>query len=169
MGERRNYTDSNQPQRRDQLYEEHIKDPYQARGKLPEPTVCPDCSASFHKGRWQWASAPTGAHLHRCPACSRINDKAPAALLTLSGEFLSEHQTEIMNLVHNAEEKEKAEHPLERIMSVEQLPDSGDVQISYTGIHLAKSTGTALHHAYQGDFQFEYSERDSILRASWQR
>jgi hypothetical protein len=34
------------------VFEQDI-DAYQAKGKLPEPTVCPQCSAVFHEGRWQ--------------------------------------------------------------------------------------------------------------------
>ncbi|NIQ95469.1 MAG: hypothetical protein GWN87_15645 [Desulfuromonadales bacterium] len=26
--------------------------PYKTRLKLPDPTICPRCSAVFHKGRW---------------------------------------------------------------------------------------------------------------------
>ena len=166
MTGRRKRGDSRQ-QRRDRMYEEHVQDPYLARGKPPEPTVCPDCGVVFHKGRWQWSTVPEQAHSQRCPACSRIHDRVPAAFLTLSGEFYGSHQDEIMNLVRNAEEKEKAEHPLERIMGVEQQA-SGAV-ISYTGIHLAKGTGEALHHAYRGEFHFEYGDRDGVLHARWER
>ena len=165
----RNHKDPSQQPRRDSTYEQHVDDPYLARGKLKEPTACPDCGAVFRNGRWQWSAAPAGAHSHRCPACSRIHDKAPAAQLTLSGEFYRGHRDEIMSLVHNTEEKEKQEHPLERIMAVDEATNEPGVVISYTGIHLAKSTGNAVHHAYQGQFEFEYTDRDSVLRLSWQR
>lgn len=155
--------------RRDRMYEEHVQDPYQARGKLPEPTVCPDCSAVFHKGRWQWGDAPKEADEHRCPACSRIHDGVPAGILTLSGEFFASHKEEIMHLVHNTEEKEKAEHPLERVMNVEEQTDKQCTLITFTGIHLTKGVGEALRHAYQGQFDFQYSDRDGVLHANWKR
>lgn len=38
--------------------EDHILDPYQSQQKLSEPTVCPQCGAVYHNGRWQWAPRP---------------------------------------------------------------------------------------------------------------
>ena len=169
MTGRRKSDDYSHKPRRDSMYEEHVPDPYQARGKLPEPTVCPDCGAIYKKGRWLWGTASKDANKHRCPACSRIHDNAPAALLTLGGEFYQSHKDEILHLVRHTEEKEKAEHALERIMSIEQQDEGNCTVISYTGIHLAKGTGEALHHAYQGEFNYKHTDKNNILHARWQR
>jgi hypothetical protein len=158
----------NQP-RRNLKFEQRTQDPYQTQDKWPEPTSCPDCHAVFHKGRWQWSQVPENANQHRCPACSRIQDNVPAGILTLSGDFFMANKEEIMNLVHNTEKNEKSEHPLERIMNVEEQTDKTCTIIKYTGIHLTKSTGEALHHAYQGEFEFKYTDRDGVLQASWKR
>ena len=155
--------------RRDRMYEEHVQDPYQVREKFPEPTVCHDCGAVFQNGRWQWGTASAEAQQHRCPACARIHDRVPAGILTLSGEFLAAHRDEIMRLVHNTETGEKQEHALERIMSIETTETEPGAVISYTGIHLTKSTGEALRKAYQGEFNFSYGDRDGVLHAHWQR
>ena len=155
--------------RRDRMYEEHVQDPYQARGKLTEPTVCPDCGAVFHTGRWQWTRLPEGAQEHRCPACERAHDHIPAGILTLGGDFFHQHKAEIMRLIQHTEELEKAEHPLERIMSIEEKEGDQQTLISFTGIHLTKRSGEAIRHAYQGNFDFSYSDRDDVVRASWER
>ncbi len=167
-GRRKGNDPMHQP-RRDRMYEEHVKDPYIARGKPPEPTACPDCDAIFHKGRWRWGEAPEGARRQQCPACSRIRDRVPAAILTLSGDFFSSHREEIMKLVRHTEERETAEHPLERIMEIADPEGESQVVISYTGIHLAKGTGEALQHAYRGSFDFAYPDRDTVMHASWKR
>jgi hypothetical protein len=44
--------------RRDQLVQEAEHDAYKSKGKLPEPTVCPDCGAVYHAGHWQWLEKP---------------------------------------------------------------------------------------------------------------
>ncbi len=40
--------------RQDRLIQENVHDPYMAKLKLPEPTLCPACQAVFRGGRWQW-------------------------------------------------------------------------------------------------------------------
>lgn len=155
--------------RRNRICEKRVDDPYQARGKLKEPTACPDCGAVFHAGRWQWNGASPEAGKQRCPACSRIHDHVAAGILTLSGKFLHEHKDELLRLVQVTEEKEKSGHPLERIMNVEEGGDQQQVQISFTGIHLTKRTGEALRNAYHGNLHFSYTERNDVIHAAWER
>lgn len=153
------------PIRHDRLLQEQVHDAYKAKGKLPEPSVCPQCGAVFHKGRWQWISAPSGAHAATCPACNRMHDHFPAGFLTLKGDFVKSHRDEVMNLVHNEEKRERAEHPLKRIMAVEESGD--DVLVTTTDIHLARSIGDALHHAYQGELAYHYNPEQNLLRVEW--
>lgn len=138
--------------RQDRLIKEEIHDPYMARSKPSEPTVCPECSAVFQKGRWQWSGEPvTGAHEMMCPACERIRDDMPAGILTLSGAFLSKHLDEILKLIHHKVEEEKAQHPMKRLMNVENTPD-GELMVKFTDLHLPRGTGEAVERAYGGGF-----------------
>lgn len=155
------------PVRRDRLVQENRHDAYKARHKLPEPTVCPQCGAVFHEGRWQWGEKPAGAHEEMCPACHRIQDEFPAGYVTVSGAFFQDHREEVLNLVSNEEAREKAEHPLKRIMNIEDQDDG--VQITTTDIHLARGIGDALHHAYQGELEYHYNEHENLLRVVWER
>lgn len=161
-----NYADF-KPVRHDRLVQEFRHDTYQAKQKMHEPTVCPNCGAVYHDGRWQWLSRPAKAHEEACPACRRIQDEFPAGFVTLSGPFLEQHEAEIMNLVKNEEARGKAEHPLKRIMDIEEQ-DEG-MLITTTDIHLARSIGEALHHAYQGELEYHYNEQENLLRVLWQR
>ncbi|MBA3756037.1 MAG: ATPase [Nitrosomonas sp.] len=149
------------------IFQEKIHDTYQIKGKLPEPTICPQCNAVFHEGRWQWFKVPVNAHQHNCPACQRILDHYPAGFLTLQGDFFLAHRDEIMNLIHNLEEKEKTEHPLKRIMATEEKDNA--MLITTTDIHLARGIGEAIHHAYQGDLEFHYNPAENLVRVHWSR
>jgi NMD protein affecting ribosome stability and mRNA decay len=151
--------------RHDELFKERVHDAYKAKGKLHEPSACSQCGAVFHQGRWQWLEAPVDAHRVVCPACHRIHDDFPAGYLTLKGKFLSAHHDEIMNLVHNHEKHERAEHPLKRIMAVEEK--EGTILVTTTDIHLARGIGEALHHAYQGELEYHYNPEQNLLRVSW--
>ena len=153
--------------RRDRIVQEYQHDTYKLPGKLKEPTVCPECGAVFHKGRWTWAPRPVGAHEALCPACHRIRDKYPKGLLTIAGPFLINHREEILGVVRNTEAKEKAEHPLSRIMAIEQQDET--LVVSTTDTHLPRRIGEMLHHAYQGEFWVHYDEGEQFVRVKWER
>ena len=154
-------------QRRDKLIREKDHDPYRAKEKLPEPTVCPGCGAVYRKGRWTWTSAPVGANAEPCQACRRVDDAYPAGVATLRGGFLTKHRREILNLARNQEALEKGEHPLHRIMAVEDR--NKEIEITTTDIHLPRRIGQALHNAYQGALDLHYDEDGYFVRVTWTR
>jgi len=153
--------------RRDQLREEREHDTYKLQQKLTEPAVCQDCSAVFHVGRWQWAKRPEHAVEVICPACQRIRDRFPVGFVHLGGKYFAEHRDELTALLRHREEREKADHPLARIMAIE--PEGEGVLVTTTDIHLARDLGEALHHACQGELEFHYNEAEKLLRVHWQR
>ena len=155
------------PLKREQLTQELVHDSYKSTKKLSEPTRCPDCGAVYGGGHWTWGAAPAGAHETRCPACHRIHDKFPCGFVSLKGDFFREKREQILQLVKNHEAKEKAEHPLQRIMKIEDTEDG--VVVTTTDTHLARDIAEALHNAYKGDLDYHYNKEDNLLRASWSR
>lgn len=155
--------------RQDRLIKENVHDPYVARSKPAEPTVCPDCGVVFADGRWQWLSeAPADANRELCPACQRIRDKVPAGFLSLSGEFFAEHSGEIMNLLHNKVEEQKTQHPMKRLMDIEDQGGDSTV-ITFTDVHLPRGVGEAIERAYEGELDIQYTKEAGIVRVFWQR
>lgn len=149
------------------VIKERDHDAYRADHKPPEPTACPTCHATFHAGRWQWGAPVAGAHEALCPACRRIHDAFPAGYLTIEGDFFKLHRDELLRLVEHRAEHVKAEHPLQRIMAIEETDDG--VLVTTTDTHLARGLGEALHHAYQGELNFRHEEAQNLLRAHWRR
>ena len=156
-----------QPVYRSKLFQEFIHDSYKSRGKLHEPTVCPECKAVFSKGRWQWLPRPKSAHEEMCPACHRIRDRFPAGYVKLEGDFFKEHRMELVGLVRHVEQKEKAEHPLQRVMDI--VNEDGGVLVTTTDSHLAHGIGEAVHHAYGGRLDSHYNREENLLRVNWKR
>ncbi len=154
-------------ERSDRLIHEHVHDPYRMRKKIQEPAFCSQCDAVYDKGRWIWSERPAGAKAESCPACKRIGDNQPAGIVNLSGDFLAEHNDEVINLARNEEEKEKGQHPLHRIMSIEDGKDG--TTITTTDIHLARRIGEALKSAYDGDLDYHYEEEAYFIRVNWSR
>jgi len=156
-----------QRQRRDRLIRERVHDPYKTRLKLHEPSVCPQCGAVYQNGRWHWAERPKDAEEELCQACHRINDKYPAGTVAVEGGFVPAHRPEIDSLIRHTEALEKGEHPLHRIMAIE---DEGDgLLVKTTDIHLPRRIGEALKSAYQGELDFHYEDEAYWIRVHWRR
>lgn len=158
-----------QPARREAQGDTYRKKTKKVETKLPDVTVCTGCKAVFRGGRWRWAreGKPTGMRRELCPACQRIRDKYPAGEVTLRGEFARAHREEILAVVRNLEAKEKAEHPLNRLI---EIRDEGDtVMVTTTDVHLAHSIGVALFHAYRGTLHAPWAQEGDLLRVSWER
>jgi NMD protein affecting ribosome stability and mRNA decay len=144
-----------------------VHDPYERRAKPPDLTVCPHCGAVFHDGRWQWMQPPEERNRAPCPACQRARNDDPAGIVSLAGAFALCHRDEILNLVRHQEEAEKAEHALNRIMAIRDLPDG--IEIATTDIHLPRRIGEAVQRAYGGELSFHYEQARYFLRVGWSR
>jgi NMD protein affecting ribosome stability and mRNA decay len=155
------------PIRRDQLREEREHDSYKQQHKPPEPAVCQDCGIIYHGGRWQRGEVKSGSHEVICPACHRIRDHFPAGFVHVGGEFFRGHRDELIQLLRHHETKAEAQHPLARIMAIDD--DADGILVTTTDIHLARDLGDALHHAYKGELEFHYNEAEKRLRVHWQR
>ncbi|HEX2483830.1 MAG TPA: BCAM0308 family protein [Myxococcota bacterium] len=137
--------------------------------KLRAATRCPDCGATYRRGRWTWQKAEDGAPERRCPACEAVATGSPAGVLHVGGPFAAEHRAELVALVRHVEQRERAEHPLKRIVSI---TDDGDgFAVTTTAAKLAESMGRALEKAYAGKLARPRTtaERGNLKRVSWMR
>ncbi len=159
--------DKGQYGRRDRLMQEKRHDTYKEGKKWPEPTACTKCKSVYIEGRWTWYDVPAQANMVLCPACQRITENYPAGYLELNGSFFKNHREEMLNLIHNEEKQEKGEHPLERIMNIEE--DAELILITTTGIHIARRIGEAVSRAYQGELSLTYGDGEKTIRISWSR
>ncbi len=153
--------------RREQLLQGMEHDAYKAAEKLPEPSVCRECGAVFQRGRWSWGAAAADAHPALCPACRRIREHQPAGFVRLTGEFFDAHRDEVLKRVRNCEAAEKRDHPLQRLMALED--DGAGLLVTTTDAHLARRIGDSLHDAYKGELDYRYNKDENLLRVTWRR
>lgn len=147
--------------------QDHILDPYQRQQKPHEGARCPQCGALYRQGRWQWGTASAAAHEETCPACRRINDKFPAGIVTFKGAFARSRRDEIVHIARHQEEAEKAEHPLNRIMSIDE--DEGGIVITTTDIHLPRRIGETVQRSLHGALHVDFEEEGYFVRVEWTR
>jgi hypothetical protein len=154
--------------RRDLFTPDRYHDAYKAKSKPAGPLVCPRCSAVFTAGRWRWASqAPAKAEEELCPACHRINDKFPAGEIRVSGDFAMAHREDILNLMRNCEARERQEHPLAKIMAIQE--SEGEIIVTTTDIHLPHVIGNALERAFKTQADFRFNVPEYFIHVTWRR
>src|SRR5579875_2586055 len=128
---------------------------------------------SWHQ-RTQPARRPghAGGAVHRIapspiPICVCTSRMSPQSVRNAARSFKSSHRQEIRNLIRHQEELEKAEHPENRLMKIE---DAGEqLIVTTTDIHLPERIGKALRSAFHGELVLQYDEDGYFVRVNWHR
>ena len=133
--------------------------------KSHDSLCCITCGVVYRRGRWHWAPKPADAQPCECPACQRIHTRVPAGIVTLSGQGVTAHAKEMKQLARHQEEAEKGEHPLNRIIDVEDTPQG--VTILTTDIHLPRRIGQAIRRAFGGILRVKFEENGHSVTVDW--
>jgi hypothetical protein len=145
--------------------QDHIRDPYQDQQKLADDTACPECGAVYRDARWQWSAREKNAPQRMCPACRRIHDRFPAGVVTLRGPFDQFRRDDLVRLGRHQEESEKSEHPLNRIIGIEDKLEA--IVITTTDIHLPRRIAEAVRRAFAGTLDIDFDEDGYFVRVYW--
>jgi len=145
----------------------HIQQPkhhdtYVRRAKTAGTMKCDGCGVVSHGGKWSWGDPSPEGEVHGglCPACQRVRDRYPAGTLRLHESLLG-HREEIEHMIANVEQEERAEHPLERVMSIDL--DGDTLVVHTTGLHIARRISTALRRRFHLRGKTRYPEEQHRL------
>ncbi|MGW8313318.1 MAG: BCAM0308 family protein [Desulfuromonadales bacterium] len=149
-------------------------DPYLPDSGLKEPAICQGCQAIYQNKRWQLEPDESRA-IHKdpavnwvsCPACQKIAEHYPEGIVTMSGDYLWRHETEIRNMLNNEAERVMAKNPIARIMQIEKSGEN--LVIETTEQKLAEHLGRTLNRAHNGDLQVAWSGSPRVCRVNWER
>jgi NMD protein affecting ribosome stability and mRNA decay len=144
-------------------------DAYQEKGGVKGAAYC-SCGAVFRNKRW--CREESGSVLHEghelvCPACQRIADRNPAGIVSLSGDFLAAHESEIRNLINNTAQGAVTKNPLGRVMDI--CNDKDGITITTTDVKLAQKIGREVFKSHGGQLQFIWSHAEAPVRVTWSR
>ena len=151
-----------------------VEDPYRLE-EGHEAAVCGQCHALYQGKRWffdeklfkRLAGSPKMREV-TCPACRKIEDRYPEGILTLSGEFLSQHRAEIVQLLEKEAARVSSRSVLDRV--IQMTPEGKDkLTVETTTERLAQRLGRAVYRAYKGDLQFRWAEMNKFVRVYWSR
>jgi hypothetical protein len=141
-------------------------DSYAAEAKVADSLVCDDCNVVQHGGRWYWGAPPFGEAVGGlCPACRRVRDHCPAGTIRLPLD-LAVDRDEVVGHVHRLAAAETKEHPLERVIAIED--HDGVMCITTTGIHIARRLTRWLERRVKAAPKIHYTEQHE-LHVEWQR
>lgn len=149
------------------------EDPY-----LPEAgqeaAACTQCHALYQGKRWffdeklyKQLSGSNRVREVMCPTCRKIKDHYPEGILTLSGDFLAQHQDEIAGLLQKEAGRVSKRNVQDRI--IQMGPDGDNLVVETTTEKLAQHLGRTVYKAYKGDLHFRWSEMDRFVRVYWNR
>jgi len=144
------------------------------KGAAKEGTVCRKCGASYRNRHWtmepeevrEGVSEPVAGTVI-CPACQRMADDNPAGIVTLQGDYLLEHEDEILNILKHTEARSRQKNPLARIMEIRQ--DADVITIATTEDKLAQKLGREVYKAHRGELHYQWSHENRLVRVAWNR
>jgi hypothetical protein len=89
----------------------------------------------------------------------------PAGVVKLHGALGRQQIEEMVRLARHQEEAEKGEHPLNRIISIDE--DAEGIVINTTDIHLPRRIGEAVKRAFHGTLDEDFDEGGYFVRVNW--
>ena len=143
------------------------KDAYLLAEKPGGAAYCPECGASFVRGRWTWKMPAASAKPVRCAACRRISEGQAAGFVTLEGEYFEAHRDEALRRIRRCEDTEKKEHPMQRIIGMQANPRG--LLVTTTDVHLARRIGEAMSKAFKAELELRYNKSENLLRVRCSR
>ena len=80
--------------------------------------------------------------------------------------FFARYQMdEIVRLARHQEDAEKREHPLNRIIGIEEEDEA--IVIMTTDIHLPRRIGAAVKRAFNGRLEEDFDDARYFVRVTW--
>jgi len=133
---------------------------------------CKYCKAIYQEKRWRpYADLDPKyvGELHEsvCPTCHKKNSHYSDGQITISGKFVKEHKTEIMNLIENIARREEKRDVLNRIERIDE-EDENKTVIYTSKNDLARLLGKKLDSAYKGGkLDYNWSKEDKFAEVKW--
>ncbi len=161
--------------RLDELYDVKLKDPYLDLKQYKDPTICPSCNLIYHNKRWffddveyKFLVKNNNVTYKKCPACRKIEDNYPLALLEIYKSKLSDIELrDLQNLIKNEVKNEEGKNPLSRLIKVKE--DGDKLIITTTTEFLGKKIAKAIDKTFHGNLHFSFSNGEKFIRISWTR
>ena len=97
----------------------------------------------------------------------RNPDSELGGTVKISGNFLVDHEDDILNLVKHEGKLAQERNPNAKIISIEK--NGQEIIVKISDHNLATRIGKALYSAYKGEHRFNFREGEKFVEVYWQR
>jgi len=88
-------------------------------------------------------------------------------IIKISGNFLLDHENEVVNLVKHEGELAAKRNPAHKINKIEKV--DGGIHVELSTHNMALHIGKQLEHAYKGKHTFKFLKDEKYVEVLWRR
>ena len=136
--------------------------------------ICKDCQNIYYDKEWfnrdvflKNHSIKSKTKYTTCPACERKRINYPEGIIKLSGDFLSSHRSEVINLLRGVENRQLKSNPLNKIIDIKE--NKKQLTVTTTKKELAVAIGKELKRAFKGNLRIKWVKGEDLVRIEWKR
>jgi len=103
----------------------------------------------------------------KTPVADRNPSFEAGGVIKVSGNFLLDHEEDILGLVRHQGKLVAEKNPQAKITNIKKA--NGGLVITISDHNLAMKIGKALTSAYKGDHNYKFSHGDQFVEVEWKR
>lgn len=152
---------------------QYVERQFADRPEPPAPAICQRCHAYRETDHWRYderrnheLKGQPDVHVTLCPGCLRIERRLYEGEVTIRHNWNGVDKTEVLNLIHNEEARERITNPTARIALMEDRGE--EIYLLTTTQFLAKRIGIELRKAYKGSLKVSPLPRERFSRVLWE-
>jgi hypothetical protein len=88
-------------------------------------------------------------------------------IVKISGNFLLDHEEDIINLVRHQGKLAEEKNPLHKVTKIEKA--NGAILVEASDHNLTMHIGKALVHAYKGEHEYKFRKGEKFVEVDWRR
>lgn len=88
-------------------------------------------------------------------------------IIRISGDFILDHEEDILNLVKHEGRIAEKRNPLHRVTNIEKK--DGMILVEISDHNLTLHIGKALHSAYKGAHSYKFLKEEKFVEVDWKR
>ena len=105
--------------------------------------------------------------IHRFEQWRKAKRVEEGGVVRISGNFLLDHEEDILNLVKHQGKLAEQKNPDHRVLKIGK--GKKGIVVETSDHNLAMRIGKALHHAYKGRHEYKFMAGEKFVEVDWQR